>query len=116
MWPSSALPVADKMPIRARKTVVLPAPLRPMRAHISPSPRSNVASRMTGTRPIETPRPATLSMDRAPLQTRLGLGAADECLNLRIGKHGRGRSVGDHRTVVEGEHAVGEARHDFHVV
>src|SRR5580765_5095448 len=103
-------------PIKARKTVVLPAPLRPMRPHISPSRRSNVTSQMTGIRPIETPRPTTLSMGRAPLRRGRKLRAADERLNLRIGKRHRGGAVRNHGSVIEGERPVGKARHDVHVV
>ena len=44
------------------------------------------------------------------------LGAADEGLHPAIGECGCRRTVGDHRAVVEGEHAVGEPRHDFHIV
>src|SRR6266446_1662197 len=99
-------------PIRARNTVVLPAPLRPMSPHISPSRRSNVASRMTGTRPMATPRPTTLSMGRAPLQDGRELRATDERLNLRIGKRHRGGAVHNHGAVMESEHPVGKARHD----
>ena len=63
--PSLTLPVAGIAPIKARSKVVLPAPLRPIRPHISPSARSSDALRMTGTGPIETSRSETLSMKPA---------------------------------------------------
>src|SRR3981189_1292342 len=112
---SSSLPwpVAGMAPIRARSNVVLPAPLRPIRPHISPSARSSAALRMIGTGPIETSRSDTLSMG---MPFALRLGAADEGLPPAIGERGRRRAVGDHRSVVEREHAVGEPRHDLHVV
>src|SRR5437868_6731293 len=116
IWPSSTLPVAGMAPIRARKTVVLQALLRPMRPHISPSRRSNVASRMTGIRPIETPRPTTLRISRSPLWGGRELRAADEHFNLWIGKHTHWGAVCNHGAVMEGKHPVGKARHDVHVV
>src|SRR5262245_28769256 len=114
MCSSSALPVAGTAPINARKRVVLPAPLRPMRPHISPSRRSIAALRTIWIRPIETPRSTTLSMNRAPVQA--GIGSADEGLNLRIGERDRRRSVRDDITIVEGKHAVSKAGYDLHVV
>src|SRR5512139_626017 len=111
--PSLTLPVAGIAPIKARSKVVLPAPLRPIRPHISPSARSSDALRMTGTGPIETSRSDTLSMGM-PLALRLG--AADERLHPAVGERDRRRAVGDHRPVVECEHTVSEAGHDLHVV
>src|ERR1700716_2215319 len=110
---SLTLPVAGMAPIRARSKVVLPAPLRPIRPHISPSARSSDALRMTGTGPIETSRSETLSMGM-PFAVRLG--AADEGLYPAIGERGGPRAVGNYRPIVEGEHTVGEPRHDLHIV
>src|SRR5687767_14159563 len=87
IWPSSALPLAGIAPIRARRSVVLPAPLRPIRPHISPSRRSSDASRMIGTGPIATLRLVTLSMGGA--LTRAHLGAADQDLHLLVGERDR---------------------------
>src|SRR5262249_3940862 len=112
--PSVAVPLAGSAPIRARSSVVLPAPLRPIRPHISPSSNSSAASRTIGTGPIATLRFVTLSMRRR-LRV-LGPGAADEGLHAGIGERHGGRTVGDHGAVVEGEHALGEARDDLHVV
>src|SRR5262245_65845088 len=95
----------------ARSNVVLPAPLRPMRPHISPSASSSDALRMTGTTPIVTSRSQTLSMAFA-----VRLRAADECLHARIREREGWRAVGDHGAVVEGEYAIGEPRHDLYVV
>src|SRR5262249_44051832 len=95
----------------ARSNVVLPAPLRPMRPHISPSPASSEALRMTDTAPIVTLRSQTLNMALA-----VRLRAADECLHARIREREGRRAVRDHGAVVEGEHAIGEPRHDLHVV
>src|SRR6476619_7199693 len=96
----------------ARSNVVLPAPLRPMRPHISPSASSSEALQMTGTAPIVTSRAQTLSMALAVRLFR----AADKCVHARIRERKGRRAVGDHGAVVEGEHAIGEPRHDLHVV
>src|SRR5882762_1660728 len=112
--PSIALPLAGNAPMRARRNVVLPAPLRPMRPHIWPSSSASEASRTIGTGPIATLSPATLSIGR--LGDRLGLGAADEGPHPRIGERHGGRAVRDHGAVIEGEHALGEAADDLHVV
>ena len=48
------MPLAGIAPISARMKVVLPAPLRPIRPHISPSSSVERASRTIGTGPIET--------------------------------------------------------------
>src|SRR5213594_1234801 len=114
MRSSSALPVAGTAPINARRNVVLPAPLRPMRPHISPSRRSIAALRTIWICPIETPRSTTLSMSRT--HARSGIGSADERLNLRIGERDRRWSVRNDSAVVEGEHAVSKAGYDLHVV
>src|SRR5271154_2307352 len=110
--PKTAVPVAGIAPISARSSVVLPAPLRPMSPHISPVSMARLAPRMIGIGPIETSRPDTLSMAALPPRPR----PADEQLDPGIGE-GDGRGpVGDHGAVVEGEHAVGIALDDLHVV
>src|SRR5262249_29404543 len=111
-WPSSALPVAGIAPISARNNVGLPAPFPPVNPHISPPFNATQAPRMIGTGPIETLRFAPLSMGRLRLRN---LGAADQRLHARIGKRDRRCAIGDHGAVVEGEHAIGEARNDLHV-
>src|SRR3974390_276615 len=100
--PSSARPLAGKAPISARISVVLPAPLRPISPHISPSFTASEASRMIGIGPIETLRLATLSMAGAPGRG-LDLDAAHQLLNLRIIQRLGGRSVSYASSVVEGE-------------
>src|SRR5215510_12708348 len=114
MRPSSALPVAGTAPINARNRVVLPAPLRPMRPHISPSGRSIATLRTIWICPIETPRSTTLSISDAPAQA--GAGSADQGLNLWIGERDRRRPVRNDSAIVEGEHAVGKAGYDLHVL
>src|SRR5262245_9441107 len=113
MSPSAAVPDAGNAPIRARISVVLPAPLRPIRPHISPSSIASDTLRMTGTGPIETLRSETLNM-RGP---QMGpLGAADQRLHLWIGEHRVGLFVRYHCAVVEGQHPIGKAADNIHVV
>src|SRR5262245_17944485 len=99
-------------PMRARSSVVLPAPLRPMSPHMSPSSTESETLRRIGTGPIATLRSDTLSMALPAAY----LGAADEGLHALVGQRRGGRAVGDHGAVVEGEHPVGEPCHDLHVV
>src|SRR5579875_1428300 len=112
-WPSNARPLAGSAPMMARSSVVLPAPLRPIRPHICPSVTNRDALRMIGTMPIDTLRFATSSMGGS---RGLHLHAGDELLHLRVAERLFRRSVGDHRAFIEGKHAVGEAADDLHVV
>src|SRR5438045_2365396 len=98
-------PEALRRPITLFMSVVLPAPLRPMRPTMAPSGTSSETSRRMCIAAIETLRFSTLSMvtyDVAP--------------HLRIVEHHLRRSVGDDAAVVESEHALREAAHHFHVV
>src|SRR3569832_2891705 len=97
----------------ARSSVVFPAPLRPIRPHISPSFTASEAPRRIGMGPIDTSRSATLSMGAS---RSLELHAGDQLLPARLLQRLRGRPVGDDGTVVEGEHALGAAAADQHVV
>src|SRR3954465_9705083 len=100
MLPSSARPRAAMAPMRARSNVVLPAPLRPIRPHMSPSSTSSETLRRIGTGPIATLRFSTLSTGRPRGAGVAHLGAADEGLHPRIGEGRGGRAVGDDRAVV----------------
>src|SRR5262245_40251377 len=92
-------------PIIVFMTVVLPAPLRPMRPVIEPAGTWSDTSRRICIAAIETLRcwiSSTLAHHVA--------------LHLRIGERGLRRRVGDDAAVVEGEHALREAADDLHVV
>src|SRR5437879_137608 len=115
-WSSSALPLAAMAPISARINVVLPAPLRPMRPHISPSARSSEASRTIGTGPIATSSERTLSIGRPRQHRKVLLGSSDQQLHSGVAERLVRRAVGDQRAVVEREHSFGEAGNDLHVV
>src|SRR6185312_8768094 len=104
--PSVAVPVAGNAPISARMMVVLPAPLRPIKPHISPSPIRSETLRMIGIGPIETLRPATSSIRRLHLRAHR---PADERLHLGVGENLLRPGIGDHGAVVESKHAVREA-------
>src|ERR1700678_2836816 len=113
--PSMTLPVAGIAPMTARNRVVLPAPLRPIRPHISPASSASEAPRMIGTGPIATLRSAILSM-AAAAGSGAGTCAADEGLDLWVSKRLAGWGIGNYGAVVESEHPIGEACHDLHVV
>src|SRR5580658_7018380 len=106
-----AVPVAAVAPISARSNVVFPAPLRPMRPHISPVATARLAPWMIGIDPIATSRPETLSTGPSLLAP-----TADQGLDASVGERRRRRPVGDDGAVVEGEHPVGIALDDLHVV
>src|SRR6185312_4173151 len=107
------LPSAASAPMTARRSVVFPAPLRPISPHISPSFTASEASRMIGIGPIETWRPSTLSMGASG---GLHPDAGDQLLHARLAERLGRRAVGDDGAVVEGEHALRELSHDLHVV
>src|SRR4029434_9397712 len=94
-----------RSPMTDFMTVVLPAPFRPMRPVMEPAGTSSDTSRRICIDPIETLRlwiSSTLAHHVA--------------LDLRVGKRGLRRRVGDDAAVVEGEHALREAADDLHVV
>src|SRR3974390_98388 len=96
-------------------SVVFPAPLRPMRPHISPSFTASEASRMIGIGPIDTSRFATLSILSSG-HDRLQFDAGNEFLHARIIKCLLRRTVGDDRTVVKSEDAIGKTGDDLHIM
>src|SRR4051794_710972 len=94
-----------RRPMTLFMSVVLPAPLRPMRPVIAPGCSSSDTSRRICTAWIDTLSFSTFSMDADYVAPHFG-----------VGERGGGRRVGDDAPVVEGEHAPGEARDDFHIV
>src|ERR687892_2342993 len=93
-------------PMMVRISVVLPAPLRPMRPANSPAPTCKLTLRRMPTGPIETEMPSSRSM-RFPNHVAAHFGCV---------QHLRGRTIGNHAAVVERDHAARVARHDLHVV
>src|SRR4029079_1924713 len=94
-----------RMPMMVFMSVVLPAPLRPMRPVIEPGARSRDTSRRTCTAAMDTLRRWTLSMT-----------ARDIAAHILVGERGLRRRIGDDAAVVEGKYALREPAHDLHVV
>ena len=95
-------------PMMVRNSVVLPAPLRPIRPANSPAPTSRLTPRRIADRPDRDrdavkPQHADLLADHVAAHSRH---RAARCR----------RPVGDDAAVVERDHARGVARHDVHVV
>src|ERR1035437_5863113 len=109
MCPRSTLPATGLAPSGARSNVVLPAPLRPMSPHISPSFAASEASRMIGLGPIETLRFDTLSMAR-PRRGGFQPHAADQLLHPRIVQRLGRCPVRDDGAVIARQHPFGETR------
>src|SRR5258706_11470479 len=102
----SMLPLdALSSPITLFMSVVLPAPLRPMRPVIEPEGTSSETSRRMRIAAMETLRFSILST--------LAHHVADD---LRVLQRRLRRGVRDDAAVVEGEHALREAAHHLHVV
>src|SRR5687767_8306744 len=98
-WPSS--------PMMVRISVVLPAPLRPMRPANWPAPTCRRTLRRMPTGPMETETPSSLSMRRLANYVAPHFGRV---------QHLHRRAVGDDAAVVERDHTPRIARHDVHVV
>src|SRR3954468_4127972 len=90
-------PLGLRMPMMVFMSVVLPAPLRPMRPIIDPVGSSSDTPRRMWTAAMDTLRSSTLSTL-----------AHHVPLHIRIGQGDRGRRVGDDAAVVEGEHPLRE--------
>src|SRR5688572_32992066 len=88
-------------PITVLMSVVLPAPLRPMRPVIEPAASSSDTPRRMCTEAIDTLRLLRLST-RTPHHMPLYFGI--------LQRDGR-RRVGDDAPIVEGDHALREAAH-----
>src|SRR3989442_274551 len=94
-------------PMMVRISVVLPAPLRPIRPANSPAPTSMLTLRRIAMGPIDTEMLSSRSM-------RL---LADHITPYLLGcQYFHGRPVGDDPALVERDHPAGIARHDLHVV
>src|SRR4051812_38821676 len=96
---------ASRRPITLFISVLLPAPLRPMRPTMAPEGTSSDTPRRICTAEMETLRFSTLSTL-----------AYDVALYFRVGQRDRRRRIGDDAAVIEGEHALREAAHHLHVV
>src|SRR5918994_3889437 len=95
-----------RSPMTVFMSVVLPAPLRPMRPVIEPVGSSSDTPRRICTEAIDTLRLLMLSTGATH----------DVALHLGILQGHRGRRVGNDAAIVEREHALREAAHHLHVV
>src|SRR5512140_391690 len=96
-----------RMPMTERISVVLPAPLRPIRPTNFPVGTSMFTPRRMPTEAIETSSPSMRSMLSLP-----GHVFAD----LVVAQDRRGQTVGNDAGFVEGQHTLGIAGDDIHVV
>src|SRR5712692_525992 len=93
-----------------RRTVVLPAPLRPTSVTSSPPPTRNDTSRTAWASPYQAERPATT-------RAGLGMGLSEVSGDDRgIFTDGRIRTLSDDAALLQHDHLVGELRDDAHVV
>src|SRR5918995_593234 len=118
-WSSSRMAPsrAATRPMTERISVVLPAPLWPIIAAITPCGTARSTPWSTGTPAIATSSARISSTSKAlRYGPPMGLAADHVLPDLRAGERlGSGR-IGDHAAVVEGEHAPGVALDDLHVV
>src|SRR5919106_854529 len=94
-----------RMPMIVFMSVVLPAPLRPMRPIIDPVGSSSDTPRRMCTAAIDTLRFSILSICALHAPTL----AYDVSLHLRIRQRDRRRRVGDDAPVIERDHPLREA-------
>src|SRR4051812_4291877 len=105
-------PLGLRMPMMVFMSVVLPAPLRPMRPIMDPVGSSSDTPRRMCTASMDTLRSWTLSTSALQALTL----AHHVPLYIGIGQHDRGRRVGDDAAIVEGDDPLGEAAHHLHVM
>src|SRR4029453_7848137 len=116
--PSNSMvpPRAGRRPMMPRMSVVLPAPLRPMRPAIMPLGSSSATSRRMLTDPIDTSSPLILSIGVVRFSCQ-DLGAAGHiAANLLVGEHRGGQTIGENTALVECHDALRVTAHDVHVV
>src|SRR5882672_3564492 len=102
-----------RMPMTERISVVLPAPLRPIRPTNFPVGTSMLTPRRTPTDAIETSSPSMRSM----MSPGRGVGFAGNVFaDFDIAQNRAGQTVGNDAAFIEGQHTLGIAGDDFHVV
>src|SRR5690606_4053290 len=103
-------------PITVRISVVLPAPLRPARPTIWPWRTCRFTWRRMLVGPIRTSRFLTSSSIIGLLFIASHRLADDVFTDLLMGQHFVWRAVGQNGAVVESQHTIAVATHDFHIV
>src|SRR5882762_2516343 len=109
-------PEALRRPITLFMSVVLPAPLRPMRPAIVPGGTSSETPRRICTDWIATFRFSTFSTLFPAFIHTVKFSANNKTANFGVVQCHLGRRIGDDAAVIKGEHARGEAGHHLHVV
>src|SRR6266850_1409847 len=104
---------AGRMPITERISVVLPAPLRPIRPANFPVGTSMLTPRRTPTDWMETSSASMRSMLASAGGARL---AGHVLAHFGIVENDAGFAVGDDPALIERQHAMGIAVDDIHVV
>src|SRR5262245_45221975 len=106
--PPSVMPPerVGSAPTMARMSVVLTAPLRPMRPHSDPGGTESETARRIGVAPMLT---SSRSISSMPAPRDVGA-------NAGVAQHVIRRAVSQDATLVEGEDAPAVARHDVDVV
>src|SRR5258705_7015544 len=103
-----------RMPITERISVVLPAPLRPIRPTNSPVGTSMFTPRRMPTDAIDTSRPSMRSMMSSGRSVRSF--ASNVFADFDIAQHRGRQPIGNDAAFIEGQHALGIAGDDVHVV
>src|SRR5262245_16640562 len=97
----------------ARSVEVLPTPLRPSSATVSPGPTLRFTPCRTGTLPMSAVTPSTVSM----MLRSLVFGRAQVgFLDLGVGADLLGRTAREERTLCHNDDLVGDGEHHLHVV
>src|SRR5882672_10637828 len=110
---STLPPVRLSSPRTARSVDVLPTPLRPSSATVSPAPTVRSTPRSTGTLPISAVMPSTVSTTLPSLVFRraeIGL------LNLRVAADLCRSAACQQRPLRHDDDLVGDGEHHLHVV
>src|SRR5207302_8458520 len=94
-------------PATPRSVVLLPAPLAPISATISPAATSKETARQAGTSPYAS---STLSTLRSEFAAQIGLDDARVCLHLAR------RAFEERHAMVHHEHALRDVHDQVHVV
>src|SRR4051812_32876741 len=107
---------ARRMPMIERISVVLPAPLRPIRPVNLPAGNSMFTLRRMLIEPIETSRPSIRSTRHLPAAGWMQLLADHIAAHLRVLQHLLRLAVGDDAALVKSQNAMRVSAHDLHVV
>src|SRR5262245_51206133 len=103
-------------PMSNSSRVVLPTPLRPTMATVSPAATVNEKSSTLSVGPQPPDRPEISSMARLPAEACAAGGPEVDRLHVGRRHHRLGRTGHQHPAMHQHRHLGGEAAHDLHVV